>query len=66
MELGYAYSDAYFNFLYGEGGSKEVPEADMKSVYDTSYRTVFMLYSDLSQFSTDEEKQKEKQIVEKK
>lgn len=60
MELGYAYSDAYFEFLYGEGGSKEVPEADMKKVYDESYRTVFMLYADLSQFKTDDEKKAEK------
>ncbi len=60
MELGYAYSDAYFEFLYGEEGSKAVPEADMKAVYNESYRTVFMLYSDLSQLSTDDEKAKEK------
>ena len=61
MELGYAYSDAYFEFLYGEEGSKAVPEADMKAVYDESYRTVFMLYSDLSQLKTDDEKAKEKE-----
>jgi hypothetical protein len=60
MQLGYAYSDAYFEFLYGEEGSKAVPEADMKAVYNESYRTVFMLYSDLSQFSTDDEKTEEK------
>ena len=59
MELGYAYSDTYFKFLYGEGGSKAVPEADMKAVYDESYRTVFMLYSDLSQLKTDDEKNAE-------
>ncbi len=60
MEMGYAYSDAYFEFLYGENGSKAVPEADMKAVYDESYRTVFMLYSDLSQLKTDDEKAAEK------
>lgn len=59
MELSYAYSDAYFNFLYGEGGSKEVPTEELKKVYDESYRTAFLLYSDLSQFTTEEEKNKE-------
>lgn len=57
----YAMADMYFYFLYDEDGTKAVPEEEIRTFYNDNYRAVFLLYSDLSQFTTDEEKTKEKE-----
>ncbi len=41
-------SDAYFDFIYGEGGEKEIPAADIETVMNTDYAYVNVLSLDVT------------------
>lgn len=40
---GDSFGDKYFMFLYGKDGEKEVAEEELKTFYNTNYRTVLLL-----------------------
>ncbi len=48
LMMGNAYSDAYFRYLYDEGGVKAISEDELKTSFDTSYRFVVLFKKDLS------------------
>ncbi len=47
--------DKYFDFLYGKDGEKEVAEEEIKTFYNTNYRTAFLLQGSYASLK-DEEK----------
>ncbi len=55
------YSTAYFNHLYGEGGTKEIPAKEINTFLKEKYAYVNVLSVDISKYGEEqvEEKQKE-------
>lgn len=56
------YSTAYFNFLYGKDGSKEIPEKDITTFLKEKYAYVNVLSLDISTLKEEEVEEKQKEF----
>jgi hypothetical protein len=58
------YSNEYFNAIYGEGGEKEVPKADIKANMIENYALAHVLTSTYEENATDAQKAEHKKKLE--
>ncbi len=57
-----AYSTRYFDFIYGEGGEKEVPEKDILTAMEKNFEIANVISVDLSELKDDEVKKNREKL----